>query len=538
MNKNRMIHETIVRDIIDLATDVKNSDEVKSIRNRSNGASFRSITAKSEALTMVFPVGVSRNCSYSTAAMISKANERKCVAMLHMLFTAANITDATDGVDYISRFHTNLKTGRLSVDDFMNIMDDFVEENGLVIKESTQYNEYKTIQEDMKAMNMYFEVNNLNESGLEDYNVINLKEGGQLFIKESDEELLTEAPKYRNVQYYPGIDIAGTQDELNPSRVIPGSLDTNGDSQQYYNNLNNSVKTMSSIIANNNKNYMDAQKLNHQINKDNNEARRQAWLDKQNMDDKQRTQSREDQKSYFANQKASMDILNVQANIAKNRLVDQDVKKANELVPTLMYVNFVSAGVDDKYPIYSSVVIGVKCKLYPLDGADMMNRMKVKYKDKNLVLNLIRASTREISFCKDFLFAVDKAKIDALSQSRRGSSDKIWKILERRAIKSRVRRSLSMVNDATAITTLVMTSDEIEFLKKTEYIDLENPAVIRGIMDSYNLMGFVIVDDVQEIAKFIYDTGNDTYELITYDNLEKEAKDNSKKIINLMSKMR
>lgn len=538
MNKNRMIHETIVRDIIDLATDVKNSDEVKSIRNRSNGASFRSITAKSEALTMVFPVGVSRNCSYSTAAMISKANERKCVAMLHMLFTAANITDATDGVDYISRFHTNLKTGRLSVDDFMNIMDDFVEENGLVIKESTQYNEYKTIQEDMKAMNMYFEVNNLNESGLEDYNVINLKEGGQLFIKESDEELLTEAPKYQNVQYYPGIDIAGTQDELNPSRVIPGSLDTNGDSQQYYNNLNNSVKTMSSIIANNNKNYMDAQKLNHQINKDNNEARRQAWLDKQNMDDKQRTQSREDQKSYFANQKASMDILNVQANIAKNRLVDQDVKKANELVPTLMYVNFVSAGVDDKYPIYSSVVIGVKCKLYPLDGADMMNRMKVKYKDKNLVLNLIRASTREISFCKDFLFAVDKAKIDALSQSRRGSSDKIWKILERRAIKSRVRRSLSMVNDATAITTLVMTSDEIEFLKKTEYIDLENPAVIRGIMDSYNLMGFVIVDDVQEIAKFIYDTGNDTYELITYDNLEKEAKDNSKKIINLMSKMR
>lgn len=538
MNKNRMIHETIVRDIIDIATDVKNSDEVKSIRNRSNGASFRSITAKSEALTMVFPVGVSRNCSYSTAAMISKANERKCVAMLHMLFTAANITDATDGVDYISRFHTNLKTGRLSVDDFMNIMDDFVEENGLVIKESTQYNEYKTIQEDMKAMNMYFEVNNLNESGLEDYNVINLKEGGQLFIKESDEELLTEAPKYRNVQYYPGIDIAGTQNELNPNIVIPGSLDTNGDSQQYYNNLNNSVKTMSSIIANNNKNSIDAQKFNHQINKDNNEARRQAWLDKQNMDDKQRTQSREDQKSYFANQKASMDILNVQANIAKNRLVDQDVKKANELVPTLMYVNFVSAGVDDKYPIYSSVVIGVKCKLYPLDGADMMNRMKVKYKDKNLVLNLIRASTREISFCKDFLFAVDKAKIDALSQSRRGSSDKIWKILERRAIKSRVRRSLSMVNDATAITTLVMTSDEIEFLKKTEYIDLENPAVIRGIMDSYNLMGFVIVDDVQEIAKFIYDTGNDTYELITYDNLEKEAKDNSKKIINLMSKMR
>ena len=153
------------------------------------------------------------------------------------------------------------------------------------------------------------------------------------------------------------------------------------------------------------------------------------------------------------------------------------------------------------------------------------------------MLNLVKVSTREISFFRDFLFAIDKAKIDALSQSRRGSSSKLWKVLERRAIRSKLRRALSLKNDATAITTLCITQDEVEFLKKTEYFDVENPKIIRNIMDAYNLMGFVIADESLEIAKFIFDSGDDVYETITFNNLEREQKDNTKKIINLMSKM-
>ena len=243
-------------------------------------------------------------------------------------------------------------------------------------------------------------------------------------------------------------------------------------------------------------------------------------------------------KAYWANRKTAEDILKIQADIMRNRLVDNDVKKANELVPSLMYVNFISKSDDSTYPIATSMVVGVKAKLYAVDSEDIMNRLKIKYNDKNLLLNLIKVSTREISFFKDFLFCIDKAKIDALSQSRRGSSNKIWKVLERRANKSKIRRLLNMKNDATAITTLCITQDEAEYLRKTEYIDVEDPKVIGSIMDAYNLMGFVIADDAMEICKFMFDTGDYEFEVLTYDNLEREQKDNTKKILNLMSKIR
>ena len=126
------IHETVLRDIVDLATDIKDSDEVKRIANRQTGVSFKSITSKAEALTMVFPVICSKNMSYDSASIVCKAIERKAVTLLQMLFSAAQITDAKDGIDYISRFHSNLNTGSLTVDQFLDVMDNFVEELSLI----------------------------------------------------------------------------------------------------------------------------------------------------------------------------------------------------------------------------------------------------------------------------------------------------------------------------------------------------------------------------------------------------------------------
>ena len=51
-------------------------------------------------------------------------------------------------------------------------------------------------------------------------------------------------------------------------------------------------------------------------------------------------------------------------------------------------------------------------------------------------------------------------------------------------------------------------------------------------------MDIVIADKSLEIARFLFDDGDNTYETLSFDSLEKQAKDNSyKKIINLMSKV-
>lgn len=232
-----------------------------------------------------------------------------------------------------------------------------------------------------------------------------------------------------------------------------------------------------------------------------------------------------------------VDLNKTASEMFSKQLLDSDVKKANELQPTQMVIHFTSCGMEGD-PVNTSAVIGVKAKLYPIDSMDIINRIKLKNQDNNGFNKFLRASTREISFWKDFVFAIDKAKIDAISNSKRGSSSKFWKVLERRALKSKLRRSLRGTNDATAITTLVISGEEVEYLKKMENIDISKESVMRPIMESYNLMGVVIVDESMENAKFLFDTADDIYETVSFNHLEREASDNNyKKVVNLMTKL-
>lgn len=421
------IHETVVRDVIDILTDVKKSDEVQMIKNRDK--SFKSIATASSGLTLVFPVVASRTISIENASMISKAIERKAVSMLQMLFSAIAVSSTPNGFDYLKKFHTNLDLdGQLSVDSFIGTMDKLVDESVITILDRKTY---ETVKEDMRNIN-YTLPDNISESSIENY------------------------------------------------KILPGIRNT--------------------IIKE-----ADINKIQR--------AGENA-----------------------ARSKNMIDALKGGTDIYKNQLLDSDVKKCNELVPTMMVVNF-CADVEGT-PVFDNMVIGVKAKLYPVDSMDMINRIKLKNQDNNGLLKFIKATTREISFMRDFLFAIDKAKIDALSQSRRGSSSKLWKVLERRALKSKIRRTLSSTNDASAITTMVISQEEVEYLKKNENINVEDPSVIRPIFEAYNCMGFCIVDENMEVAKFIFDTGEDVYENMSFSHLERESSDNStKKIINLMTKL-
>ena len=430
MSNYSVMHETVIRDIVDIANDVHKSEYIKGFRAND---SFKSISNASDALTLVFPVITSRSISVENATMVSKAIERKAVTMLQMLFSAININNSANGLDYLKKFHTNLKMDdAMSVDSFIDLMDSL--SDGL--DESANSMKYKreidAIKEDLKFHTNYIIPESFNPVSLNDYKLV-----------------------YSN---YSG-----------KTTLVQEAIDDEEESELY-------------------------------------------------MD------------SDFRDIKNHVDIL-------QKQLIDTDVKKANELIPTVMIVNFISNV--DGCPIDTRLIIGVKAKIYPVDSNDIMERIYSKNSDRNGFLKFIRATTREISFVKDFLFAIDKAKIDALSTSKRGSSNKIWKILERRTLKSRVRRALGQPNDASAISTLVISQEEVEYMKKQYNVNVENPRVMRGIMESYNLMGAVIVDELNEVCDFLFDTGNDVYEKVAFRSLERESADNDfRKMITLMTKMR
>lgn len=443
----KCIHETIIRDILDVISDVKDADELDGFHSKK---SFKSIASASKNLTLVFPVIVSKGLTIDSAAMVTKAIERKCVMMLQMLFSAMNISNSDNAMEYIKQFHTNMKMDdTITPDSIISAMDD------LVLSKEGAVSEYilhdpktkRLIENDMKNID-YVLPDSISEYGLEDYSIIN-RMGHTIIVNEAKKKRL------------------------------------NNNNKKNHNNAHNSHKY-------NNRSYDD---------------------DEKNM----RT-------------KDKIDLLRYQ-------LLDNDVKKSNELVPTTMMINFVSKEGDKA--INTQAVIGVKAKMYPVDQMDILNRLTIKHKDKNRLIEFVRSTTREISFVRDFLFCIDKCKMDALSNSSKGSTSKLWKLLERRALKSKIRRGLGQVNDASAITTLVITQEEVEYLKKTENIDLNDPRIIRPIMESLNFMGVCIVDEASEKASFIFDTGDDIYETLPFTALERENNDtNYKKILNLMGKIR
>lgn len=212
-----------------------------------------------------------------------------------------------------------------------------------------------------------------------------------------------------------------------------------------------------------------------------------------------------------------------------------------------MIVNFITSE-DPEQAIATACVIGVKVILHYVSSADMANKIVAKNTDKRGLLNFIRATTREISFFKDFLFGIDKAKIDALSKIGKGSTSSIWKMLELRAHNRDYSKAAGKYGGANgreaavacaAIATIVFTKDEVDLIKKQYRIDLMKEGTLLAIMRGYSFMAAVIVDEVTEKVDFLWDDGNKRFETLSFMSLEREeANGTYKKVINMLSKGR
>ena len=203
----------------------------------------------------------------------------------------------------------------------------------------------------------------------------------------------------------------------------------------------------------------------------------------------------------------------------------------------MVIVNFYVNDKDRDLNVAQQAVVGVKSKLYAISSSDILNKIITKHIDNDIILKLVKVSTREISFIKDFLLGIDDAKLDSLSKSRKGSGSRIFKALERRAIKGKIRKSLRMNNSAKAITSLVISSEEVEELRKYENMDVMQPRVICPIMEKLNLLYFVVVDETAESISIMTD-GDTAYETYSFTSLEREAGDGAyKKVVNLITKM-
>ena len=208
--------------------------------------------------------------------------------------------------------------------------------------------------------------------------------------------------------------------------------------------------------------------------------------------------------------------------------------KANELLPTPLPVKFTILNDDGTTTESREAVIGVKAKMYPVDGLDLRTRLMNNVADSDGLFNFIKASTGEKSFWRDLVFAFDKIKNKAISVAKGSETSKLFSLLKARANANNSRFNTSNANP---ITTLVITQDEVESMKKNN-IDITKPNVFKVLLNNFNLMGLVIVDDSIEAAKFLFDDGSDSFETLSYAALTKDNKDQGTlaKMVNIMQR--
>ena len=127
-------------------------------------------------------------------------------------------------------------------------------------------------------------------------------------------------------------------------------------------------------------------------------------------------------------------------------LTDNECKKANDLVPTLLHVRVYPI---DKFTreelIPIDFVIGVKATLHPIPVDEIVRMTVAGMRNENTAFNFIRWTTGEIKFWKDFVFAVDTAKMDAKDA---GGDVTGWRpaLKKRRLLsKSRLRLALPVI---------------------------------------------------------------------------------------------
>ena len=492
----KAIHELALSTIIDGIKNVPKLTEIiggkmndadtkksKSDRDKNKVAQATSIARASAGLIFTYPVLCSSSLSIKPCMMVAKALERKNVTMLQILL-AANQRTNQNIMDYLKDFHTNLDFDKMSLTDFVD-----------VISETSNFSDITGIPESIMEMMPIKEKN----MALEDF-----RNNTNYFFKESVNENSIGRFKALNRDGY-NIVIEAEYDTK--TKKINGE-DFNEKDQMDKNGLYDETKY-----------------------RDKNDPKKIY----DNMKDPNTTVYKYGQSDQIRYRDGADKINNITApRIDSDRLISSEVKKANEIVPTLMLINTI----DPTTGVNMQSVVGVKSRLIAVPSTEITNRILANYQDSNLLLKFIKLTTRETSFIKDFLFAIDKAKLDAINSSKKGSATSLLRALERRSENGKIRKLAKTEKQfAKAIATIVVSQEDVEELKKANSVDVETFRVIRPIMEALNLLYFVIVDESSETVKILID-GADDYEVYPYSALEKENKDDSyKKVINLMTKM-
>lgn len=228
----------------------------------------------------------------------------------------------------------------------------------------------------------------------------------------------------------------------------------------------------------------------------------------------------------FQHQRRQDAIKMTKDTLPSNILKDNDVKKANELIATTLHIRLKLINKDRIDSGFLDFIIGVKCTMHPIRSEEMISNMVSACKNNNKAFNFLRWTTGEISFFKDFLFNIKEVKDDVVNRSKGASP--WWITLKRRKSLAKLKDSVFSKNRILPNATIVLSIEEVEMIKNEYGYDIFNPIFTNKIMETFYLLGLVIVDTSSQMAHFLFD-GHIDFQTVSFSGLEKENTNTERK---------
>ena len=202
---------------------------------------------------------------------------------------------------------------------------------------------------------------------------------------------------------------------------------------------------------------------------------------------------------------------------AKTVFTENDAKRSNDAVPLFTKAT-ISMETETGAIINQDLLIGIKGYIHRAPTTDLVDDVYNCIINKRKFLRFVKFITGEEKSLADLLFGIKELKTDALS-----GENARWKGTFKRRKRWSKMSIPYLMKEYTPNGTVVMTMNEVNFIKDQYGIDVMNMDHVSMIMDTDFLLGFVIVDQSEEVVYVRYDGHDYGFQTYTYAMLDREA---------------
>ena len=202
----------------------------------------------------------------------------------------------------------------------------------------------------------------------------------------------------------------------------------------------------------------------------------------------------------------------------KEVFTNMDMKKANEAVPTFTRATIGFIVDETEQVVNRDVLVGIKVQLHKQSAMDMIDDIYNCLINKRKFLKFVKFISGEEKSLADLLFGFKELKLDAINST----GAKRWNSAFRRRRRWSKMSVPYLLKNYTPNGTIVVTMNEVQFIRDEYGIDIMTPAHISMLMDAGFLLGFVVLDQANEMAYITYDGHGGEFQQYTYAMLERE----------------